>query len=250
MYVRLDMTICADKDLSYQMASSFHGALMEQIESEYASELHSSQLHPYTQHLEKREDEWHWVVTTLNEKAYQEIIEKKLLKLQKFRLDKHEINLQISDRRYTELSDRELAFSFYQTCQNPYIIIRFLTPTAFKYQGKYINYPDIRYLYGNLMNKYESAHADESMRDEDTLEQLIENSSISKYDLHSITFSLEGIRIPAFIGTMTLKIQGTQTMRNFANMLFQFGEYSGIGIKTALGMGAVRLETNRRENNG
>lgn len=240
MYVRLDMTICADKDLSYQMASSFHGALMEQIESEYASELHSSQLHPYTQHLEKREDEWHWVVTTLNEKAYQEIIEKKLLKLQEFKLDKHQIDLKIIDRKYTELSNRELAFNFYQNSQSPYISLRFLTPTAFKYQGRYINYPELSYLYGNLMNKYDVADEEEPMQDEDTLEQLIQNTSISQYDLHSIAFSMEGIRIPAFMGTMTLRIHGTQTMCNFANMLFQFSEYSGIGIKTALGMGAVR----------
>lgn len=30
-------------------------------------------------------------------------------------------------------------------------------------------------------------------------------------------------------------------MANFADVLLQFGTYSGIGIKTALGMGAIRL---------
>ena len=30
-------------------------------------------------------------------------------------------------------------------------------------------------------------------------------------------------------------------MTNLAQMLFRFGEYSGIGIKTALGMGAVKM---------
>ncbi len=240
MYARLDMTLSADKDLSFQMPSSFHGALMEQLEPEYAAELHSSQLHPYTQHLERKEDEWHWVVTALNERACQEIIEKKLLKLQEFKLNKHQIDLKIMDRRYTELSKRELAFNFYQNSQSPYISLRFLTPTAFKYQGRYINYPELSYLYSNLMNKYDAADDEESMQDEDTLEQLIRNTSISRYDLHSIAFSMEGIRIPAFLGTMTLRIHGTQTMCNFANMLFQFSEYSGIGIKTALGMGAVR----------
>ena len=234
MYARLDMTICADKDLSYQMASSFHGALMEQIEPEYATDLHSSQLHPYTQHLEKSEDGWHWIVTALNEKACQEIIEKKLLKLQKFKLAKHQIDLKIIDRKYMELSNRELAFNSYQSSQSPYISLRFLTPTAFKYQGRYINYPELSYLYSNLMNKYDAAD------EEEPLEQLIQNTSISRYDLHSIAFSMEGIRIPAFLGTMTLQIHGTQTICNFANMLFQFSEYSGIGIKTALGMGAVR----------
>lgn len=29
-------------------------------------------------------------------------------------------------------------------------------------------------------------------------------------------------------------------MANLANLLFEFGEFSGVGIKTALGMGAVK----------
>ena len=30
-------------------------------------------------------------------------------------------------------------------------------------------------------------------------------------------------------------------MADFANLLFRFGTYSGVGIKTALGMGAIKL---------
>lgn len=52
---------------------------------------------------------------------------------------------------------------------------------------------------------------------------------------------MEGIRVPAFLGSLTLRLTGTQTMANFANMLFEFGTYSGIGIKTGLGMGAYEL---------
>ena len=38
---------------------------------------------------------------------------------------------------------------------------------------------------------------------------------------------------------------GTKTMTNFANMLFEFGEYSGVGIKTALGMGCIKKLNDR-----
>lgn len=251
MYARFDMTLSTEKELSYQMASSFHGALMELLDPDYAEILHRSSLHPYAQHLEKRNEEWHWVVSVLNEETEKEIMEKKLLHLAKITLDKHQMEIQITDRQYTELSERELSFAFYQQKQSPYISIRFLTPTAFKYQGRYVNYPDIRFMYSNLMKKYDNAESEESVQDEDTLEQLVMNTSVSRYDLRSVNFSMEGIRIPAFIGTLTLRIHGTQTMCNFANMLFRFGEYSGVGIKTGLGMGAFRLENNRRkENNG
>lgn len=90
------------------------------------------------------------------------------------------------------------------------------------------------------MNKYDAAVGDNIMWDEETLEQLCENAQIVRYDLKSVSFSLEGVRIPAFVGKITIKINGTKTMADFANMLVEFGTYSGVGIKTALGMGCIR----------
>lgn len=91
------------------------------------------------------------------------------------------------------------------------------------------------------MNKYDSVARNEKMVDMDTLEQLTENAQIVRYDLKSVSFSLEGVKIPAFIGKVVVKMNGTRTISNFANMLFEFGEYSGVGIKTALGMGCMKI---------
>jgi len=96
------------------------------------------------------------------------------------------------------------------------------------------------------MNKYDAAVRDEGMTDEDTLEQLCENAQIIGYDLKSVNFSLEGVKIPSFIGRLTIKMYGTSTMSNFANMLFRFGTYSGVGIKTALGMGSFKILSDER----
>ena len=142
-------------------------------------------------------------------------------------------------RKPIRQSDGTLLTPFQQA--KKYISIQFVTPTAFKQNGKYLNYPDIRSLYLNLMNKYDAVSEQESMRDEETLDQLVENTTISRYELRSTVFCLEGVRIPAFLGRLTLRLDGAQTMANFADVLLQFGTYSGIGIKTALGMGAIRL---------
>lgn len=48
------------------------------------------------------------------------------------------------------------------------------------------------------------------------------------------------------MGKITIKIRGTQTMTNFANMLFKFGNYSGVGIKTSIGMGAIYANQKQR----
>ena len=250
MLARLEMKLEKADGISYQMSSAFHGALMELFPKEYGEKLHLSKLHPYTQHLEFREGDWYWIVIALNEETADQIIGKVLMPLSEITIKKHHLCLKIQDKMYKELSDRELAFSFYQEQSSPFISIHFITPTTFKQNGKYLNYPDIRCIYTNLMNKYDASNTEESMKDEETLEQLVESTSIFRYDLKSIWFSLESVKIPAFIGKVTFRLRGSQTMINFANLLFRFSTYSGIGVKTALGMGAVRIMEERKKQNG
>lgn len=187
MVARLELKLKCREALSYQMASLFHGVLMELLPEEYADELHYSQLHPYTQHLECREDVWYWVVCALNEQAVKTILK-----------------------------------------------------DAFKQRGNYVFFPDLHCLFQSLMNKYDAAAGDHIMLDEETLEQLCANAQIVRYDLKSVSFSLEGVRIPSFIGKITIRMNGTKTMAGFANMLIEFGTFSGVGIKTSLGMGYIR----------
>ena len=40
---------------------------------------------------------------------------------------------------------------------------------------------------------------------------------------------------------MSVRIHGTDTMSRYARLLFRFGEYSGVGIKSSIGMGAMRI---------
>ena len=251
MLARLEMKLSHYENMSYQMASSFHGALMEIIPTDYADELHISRLHPYTQHLERRGDEWYWIVTALNEEACDKLIRNTLIDKESIFLNKKEINIDIIDRQYTEITDRELASSFYNDKADRYHTLYFVTPASFKIDGRYMNYPDIRSIYASLMSKYDAVNQDESMKDEESLDLLVSSTTVNRYELRSAGFSLEGIKIPSFLGKMTFRINGAQTLCNFADMLFRFGEYSGIGIKTSLGMGAVRLlhdDCGRRSN--
>ena len=250
MLAKVDMKLSPAMDeISYQMASTFHGALMDLLPEDYASELHLSKRHPYTQHIERQGEEWHWIVTALNEYTAQRMLRDVLMQLNEFTIKKHALTIKILEKNYQELSDAELAHAFYYNKANQYITIHFLTPTAFKQNGRYINYPDIRLIFSSIMNKYDAAKPDEQIYDEETVEQLIEKVLLSRYDLHSASFCLEGVRIPSFIGKITLKMMGTQTMSNFASMLFDFGSYSGIGIKTTLGMGAIRIVEEGKKGN-
>ena len=58
---------------------------------------------------------------------------------------------------------------------------------------------------------------------------------------------MEGVKIPGFKGDITIRIGGPQQMSNMAWMLAKFGEYAGVGIKTGIGMGAIKvLDSDRR----
>lgn len=248
MIGKLELKLKCTEKLNYQMASLFHGVLMELITSGYADYLHLSQLHPYSQHLEYRNESWYWIICGLNKEAVKMILFDALWDIDKFVLKKLDLEVQIVQKKYVEITYQELMEHFYEKESSPYIQIHFCSPTAFKQRGQYVFYPNLRCIYQNLMNKYDSAARNEAMIDEDTLEQLCEYSQIIRYDLKTVNFCLEKVRIPAFIGKITIKLSGTQTMTNFANMLFEFGTFSGVGIKTSLGMGyIVQLDERERK---
>lgn len=239
MFAKLELELKSEEQISYQMSSLFHGVLMEQIDTEYADRLHESELHPFTSHLEYKNNKWYWIITVLNKEAFDQIITR-FSNLESIRLEKKKMDVRIVQRNLIKKENEELANKFYNAECSKYIDIQIVTPMSFKQKGSYIFFPDIRLIYQSLMNKYDMV-SDGQMHDEDLLEYLIEHTRIINYDIRSMNFSMEGIRVPGFIGKVTFKLSGPQTIVNFGNVLFEVGEFSGIGIKTAIGMGAVKI---------
>ena len=226
--------------LNTQMSSLFHGALMETLDESFAAYVHESMMHPYAQHLERRGDEWYWVINTLSKNS-DAVIRQGLKDKESIYLSRRDLNVIIQKSEDVTLTDEELKNIFYNEDHDGYFQLRFLTPTAFKRRGEYLFIPDLFCSYQSLMNRYDSV-GNEGFHDEDALQELAQRSRIIRYDLRSTVFSMEGVRIPSFLGKVTIKLDGTMTMKRFAHMLFRFGEFSGVGIKTSLGMGAITLD--------
>lgn len=243
MLAKLRMRLEVDKpEFGYYQSSNMQGVLMEQLGSDYAEVLHEQGLKPYSQHILSGET-CEWVVNTYTSEAYQKIMLPLLEeKFKQITLEKGGVHIQICSKELKTASRQELLDEFYSEQYSRYLNLEFITPTAFKSNGKYVIMPDTRYIYQSLMNKYSAASSDMEMYDEETLEQLVNNSSIVQYRLRSTSFPMEGIRIPSFKGEISIKITGTGIMAKYARLLARFGEYSGIGIKTAIGMGALRIK--------
>jgi CRISPR-associated endoribonuclease Cas6 len=233
--------------IGYYQSSNLQGVLMEQIDSDYAQFLHTQSLNPYSQSVTLENGKTIWSVKTLNENSYQNIIiPLKKETFNRFTIAKKDISVKILDKKLTVQSKKELLEEFYNIPSDKNINIEFITPTAFKSNGRYVIMPDLRLIFQSLMNKY-SASSDNGLEmfDEDTLEQLVEYSEISRYRLKSTQFPIEKVKIPSFKGELGIHLHGTDTMARYARLLFEFGQYSGIGIKTSMGMGACNLIANR-----
>lgn len=243
MLTELRMKLEADDpNFGYFQSSNMQGVLMEHIDAKYAEILHAQGVKPYSQSLlsgERKE----WVVKTCTKEAYREVILPLLDSgFTSFDIEKKGIHVLIKEKHSHIIKKKELLDEFYSDTGSRYLGLEFLTPASFKSNGAYVIIPDLRYIYQSLMNKYSALSENMEMYDEETLEQLCGHSSIVRYRLRSASFPIEGIKIPSFQGEIGIKMTGTDTMARYIRLLARFGEYSGVGIKTAMGMGALKIK--------
>lgn len=243
MITKLEIKIEKKENITYNSMSLFQGVMMEQIDREYGEFLHISSLKPYTQSIEIKSDYIIWKITTLNEEAKKNIID--VLYNESFDVIKVKYNnteLKILDKKIIETDENTLINKYYLNKSKRFIKLNFITPTAFKSDGKYQIYPNLRWVYMSIMNKHDKVSADSELYNEEVLEQLVKYSEIVSYNLRSTSFSMEGVKIPAFKGRITIKVKGPEMMVNLVNFMVAYAEYSGIGIKTSVGMGSIKFE--------
>ena len=231
------------------MASMMQGVLMEKIDPAYADYLHITGAHPYSQYVQTCEgDGVLWTVNALSEEAEQNIIMPLLEdKDSTFLLSHREEALQIISRQTRAVSYDELVQRYYFGNNDRTLTLQFLTPTSFKQSGKYCIFPSIRLIFQSLMMRYDAGAEQSSIFSEELVEEFGQYAEITDYRLKSVRFPMEGVKIPSFIGECSIRIRGPQQLVNVAHMLAQFGRYSGVGIKTGIGMGALDVKRNSRK---
>lgn len=244
MIAKLTMKLdsCSEAALSYQMSSLFHGVLLEQVDCEYGMYLHQSNLKPFSQHLVLHKDEALWIINVFSQKAYEQMIVPLMREgVQEIYLKHRELHIPILEKK-CELVDVDAIMeqTIFSTCSR-YLNIRFATPTAFKSDGEYVFYPTIRHIFNSLIQKFDVVNEQVEIYTPELLNDIETNLKISRYNLRSTYFSLEGVKIPAFVGEITIKVRGPQPLVNIVHLLVRFGEYAGVGIKTAMGMGHIEI---------
>ena len=240
--LRLKLKYPPDEKLNYNISSNMHGILMGVVDNEYGSILHEDSLKPFAQDVSQIENNtFIWTICTLTDKAKKNIIDK-LIEKDEFIMEHRNIKLTVTEKSVKYVTYDELVNQYYFKEQPRKIHLYFYSPTAFKSHGTYIFMPTVRLIFQSLIQKYDEFSKDLMVGSEEIMEHIEKYVQISGYKLRSVRFSVEGIRIPAFIGSISLYVKGPHQMVNLIRMLTEFGSYSGIGIKTSLGMGAVEIK--------
>ena len=115
------------------------------------------------------------------------------------------------------------------------------TPLAFHQQGKCVIYPEVRLLLQSLANKWNAVFPEFSLDDADAMAALENGVMIRDYQLRTVRFALKGNKIPGCIGKLYLQSRLPEPLFEIWSLLLRFGAFSGAGIKTTLGMGALDL---------
>lgn len=227
--------------LSQHSSSLFHGVLMEHLAPEVATVLHEKSLRPYRQGISVGSDGLFWHITTLTKEAKEDIMPP-LLSASSIFLKHHQKEVQFLSKTTADITYDDLIQKTYLSSCPREISLQFLSPTSFKQGGEYVIQPSIRLILQSAMRKFDQFSSETEIFSEELLEDLEKHCVLSRYSLHSTRYPMENSKIPAFQGKVGYYIKGPQSLVNVVHLLCHYGQYAGVGIKSALGMGEIKVE--------
>jgi CRISPR-associated endoribonuclease Cas6 len=155
------------------------------------------------------------------------------------------LELKIIKKTITQTSYKDLIDKYFSNLDETkarYKKITFLTPTTYKSSGDYQNMPNLSSLFINIYNKWNSFCPEFPLEDDNVIKILLDNSKIQSYQLKSVSFDMEGIKINSFIGNMSIKFNCAKEIAVIGHILLDFATFAGIGAKTTLSMGGMKID--------
>lgn len=232
--------------LTQSVCSLLHGVLMENIDCDYADVLHTQSLRPYSQsvYFDRENNALYWQLNALNAQAKDELLAAAFALPEKVLLRQKSMELQIVGKEYLPATDYEaLAEKYFaHPLAGKYLHMHFLTSCAFKSEGQYVIFPQPQFVLGSLVKRWNAFADSNKLEAQGVAQDLAQEVYVADYRLRMQAFSVDGARIPAFRGDYTLGMKNNLMSNRIIAMLGEYANYCGVGIKTALGMGAVRTE--------
>ena len=229
------------RPVSASQAYPIYAWILSQIPAAYGDALHRQGEKPVSQYLcvSGKSAPPVWTLSCLNEETCK-VLEALLRTLDKIPLHTGTLKVSLLDSR-TILSVRDLTEQARQKAATPFFHLSFRSPTAFRRDGQYVIFPEKPLLLHSLAEKWDSVFPAYPLRDAEMLKTLEDGLKIVDYRLQSCRFPLKDVRIPGFTGQITIQARLSPPLLEVWKSLAYFSTFSGVGIKTTLGMGGVQM---------
>lgn len=234
MITQLCMTL--DGPLPAWAAYPLYAKVLELAPAGFADQTHGGGMTPISQYV--HEDRWY--ISLLGDHC-ENALGEQLEGLETAYLYKLQKQVQILSRQIERVSDVEelLAQPLPGT-----VTMALRTPAAFKSSGAYQLLPTQRLLVQSLISKWNGCLGDVCPIEDDGegMEALAAGLVYRGLQLNSESYPIKQTAIPGTVGCIQMENRLTGFHRQLLDALLRFGTYSGIGIKTTLGMGGMGLE--------
>ena len=243
--LEIELELPPNEKINISMGSVMHGVLMEMLPPNFARQLHEENLRPFSQCIffDREKNQSVWRIGTLNFETYEKII-LPLLERKNIFIKQKGYKINLRDRKFLlDTNYEKLADEIFPTSEIPLRAdFKLLTPTSFKRDGGYLIFPESFLIIQSLLQRWNIFSTKMKIEENNLAEKLSAFCKISRYNLHSQKFSLEGRNIVGFSGRLSISFVGNEMVNKIFGLLAKFAPFAGIGIKTALGMGAVSSE--------
>ena len=223
---------------SIQWGSMLHGLLMESLPAPWPEELHLDEFRPFSQWVEvKSAEQFIWHIASLQDDL-SDSLENLFAEQKEYMLKYNSTKLVIEEIVRTHRSMAEYMKSFFladEAC--PGVFMTFRTPTTHKTMGQYAAFPSVELIAGYLRKKLCAIAPDFALADDEAFEQVLQHTRLQRYKLESARYQLEGTGVIGYAGRIELRFFGPDPLKRLAGALFAFANWTGVGIKTTLGMG-------------
>lgn len=218
--------------------SVLHGLLMEQLPRETQAFLHEDALRPFAQYvLPAGENKLVWKVSAWQNtlaQAFSAIFQEGA----RYHSRQKSADITLRSIEHSAADEAEWAKPFFTSdppCRR--YALRFLSPCTHKREGEYVLFPTPELIVNGLYRRLGAFSEVLSVNDTQAMKELAQAMRIIRYDLHSVPFFLEGARVNAYQGQLTILIRGSAQLARLGGIILSFAQYAGVGVKTSLGMG-------------
>ena len=219
-----------------------YGWLMEQLPPTFGEQFHKSVEHPLSQYLyrDRSSGELIWVLNLLSEELAQ-VLSPVLDGSGEIPLCTGMVAARLLETHAIP-NPEALILHARQEMPERRCTFTFRCVTSFRQDGRYVLFPQEQLILNSLIRRWDQVCPAYALTDEDALAALLRGIRISDYRLRSGRYWMKDVKIPGFIGSITLSARLSPPMMEVWRLLCRFAPYAGVGIKTSLGMGGVSVE--------